>query len=196
MSVFLYCKTRDNRQSQSGQSSLPNKILQGQNSRIKRGRGWWGLWGGCNYLIFMKNSYERGASNEYPQHMYSSRNKKNIIWIPPLICSYAISYLMTEIQIWHFFQPNSIDIFLISPWKHMLWGHIRSASSNIYPQHIFSWRNKKNMSMIPLSSGAMSKELSHFSEMNLFNFPNKCFHWQARKISWFFDPQVIAHLKC
>ena len=30
----------------------------------------------------------RGTSNEYPQHMLSWRNKKNIMWIPPLICSY------------------------------------------------------------------------------------------------------------
>ena len=30
-----------------------------------------------------------GASNEYPQHMFSWRNKKNIMWIPPLICSYV-----------------------------------------------------------------------------------------------------------
>ena len=32
----------------------------------------------------------RGASNECPQHMFSSRNKKNIMWIPPLISSYEI----------------------------------------------------------------------------------------------------------
>ena len=31
----------------------------------------------------------QGASNEYLQHMFSSRNKKNIMWIPPLICSYV-----------------------------------------------------------------------------------------------------------
>ena len=30
----------------------------------------------------------QGASNEYPQHMFSRRNKKDIMWIPPLICSY------------------------------------------------------------------------------------------------------------
>ena len=29
----------------------------------------------------------RGASNEYPQHMFLWRNKKNIMWIPPFICS-------------------------------------------------------------------------------------------------------------
>ena len=36
----------------------------------------------------------RGASNEYPQHMFLSRNKKNIMWIPSLICSYEI-YALT-----------------------------------------------------------------------------------------------------
>ena len=30
----------------------------------------------------------RSASNEYPQRIFSSRNKKNIMWIPLLISSY------------------------------------------------------------------------------------------------------------
>ena len=46
-------------------------------------------------------------------------------------------------------------IFLISPRKHMLWVLIRSASarrgaSNEYPQHMFSWRNKKNINTFGL----------------------------------------------
>ena len=39
----------------------------------------------CGYSL---EAPQRGASNEYPQHMFSLRNKKNIMWIPPLICSY------------------------------------------------------------------------------------------------------------
>ena len=39
----------------------------------------------CGYSLEVP---QRGASNEYPQHMYSSRNKKNI----PLICSYATEH--------------------------------------------------------------------------------------------------------
>ena len=35
-----------------------------------------------------------GASNEYPQDMFLSRNKKNIMWIPPLICSYGSESLL------------------------------------------------------------------------------------------------------
>ena len=39
----------------------------------------------CGYSL---EAPRRGAYNEYPQDMYSSRNKKNM-WIPPLICSYV-----------------------------------------------------------------------------------------------------------
>ena len=41
----------------------------------------------CGYSL---EAPRRGASNEYPQHMPSSRNKKNIMWIHPLICSYEL----------------------------------------------------------------------------------------------------------
>ena len=41
-------------------------------------------------LWYSLEAPRRGASNEYPQHMFSSTNKKNIMWIPPLICSYDI----------------------------------------------------------------------------------------------------------
>ena len=40
----------------------------------------------CGYSLEVPR---RGTSNEYPQHMFSWRNKKSIMWIPPLICSYA-----------------------------------------------------------------------------------------------------------
>ena len=46
------------------------------------------------------------ASNEYPQHMFLSRNKKNIMWIPFLICSYG-----------HFFAwcgPHNLIIMIMS----------------------------------------------------------------------------------
>ena len=40
----------------------------------------------CGYSL---EGPRRGASNECPQHMFSWRNKKNIMWIPPSICSYG-----------------------------------------------------------------------------------------------------------
>ena len=36
----------------------------------------------CGYSL---EAPRQGASNEYPQHMFSWRNKKNIYWIPSLI---------------------------------------------------------------------------------------------------------------
>ena len=39
-----------------------------------------------------------GASNEYPQHIFLLRNKKNIMWIPPLICSYVYPWFEPQLQ--------------------------------------------------------------------------------------------------
>ena len=39
-------------------------------------------------LWYSLEAPRRGASNEYPQHMFLLSNKKNIMWIPPFICSY------------------------------------------------------------------------------------------------------------
>ena len=87
--------------------------------------------------------------------MFSWRNKKINMWIPPLICSYAF-HLVTASEI-TFSLPSfgqntgmlhesvfsifgytdfivldkrryQVNIFLISPQKHMLWVHIRSIS--------------------------------------------------------------------
>ena len=44
-----------------------------------------------------------------------------------------------------------VNIFLISPQKHMLWVLItRQGTSNEYPQHMFLWRNKKNINTFGL----------------------------------------------
>ena len=40
----------------------------------------------CGYSL---EAPHRGASNEYPQHMFSWRNKKNIDLVPSLILTYA-----------------------------------------------------------------------------------------------------------
>ena len=47
----------------------------------------------CGYTL---EAPRRGASNEYPQHMFSSRNKKNIMWIPTLIYSYKRGQFLTN----------------------------------------------------------------------------------------------------
>ena len=45
----------------------------------------------CGYAL---EGPQRGASNEYPQHVFSSRNKKNIMRIPPPICSYEYPVIL------------------------------------------------------------------------------------------------------
>ena len=40
-------------------------------------------------LLYSLEAPHRGASNEYPQHMFLWRSKKNIMQIPPVICSYV-----------------------------------------------------------------------------------------------------------
>ena len=47
----------------------------------------------CGYSL---EAPPRGASNENPQHMFSWRNKKNIMWIPPFICSYDCQYMLVQ----------------------------------------------------------------------------------------------------
>ena len=52
------------------------------------------------------------------------------------------------------FLQKSIDIFLISPQNRMLWYLLEApqwGASNEYPQHMFSWRNKKNIYLITAS---------------------------------------------
>ena len=51
-----------------------------------------------NMLWYSLEVSQRGASNEYPQHMFSLRNRKIIMWIPPLICSYAKSNIQKEVR--------------------------------------------------------------------------------------------------
>ena len=49
-------------------------------------------------LWYSLEAPRRGASIEYPQHMFLSRNKKNVMWIPPLICSYEYGYFAFSME--------------------------------------------------------------------------------------------------
>ena len=64
------------------------------------------------------------------------------------ICNIIKQCIWTAFFFFFFFQLKSIDIFLISAWKHMIWVLIWGAC-NEYPQHMFSCRNKKNIIWIP-----------------------------------------------
>ena len=63
-----------------------------------------------------------GASNEYPQHMFSWRNKKSILGIPPLIWSYAALLMILTNNIR--FHGEKETIFL---WMTSLYGPIRKS---------------------------------------------------------------------
>ena len=51
-----------------------------------------------------------------------------------------------------FFNQKPVDIFLNSPCKHMLWYSLevpQQDASYEYLQHMFIWRIKKNVFLIP-----------------------------------------------
>ena len=60
----------------------------------------------CGYSL---EAPRRGASNEYPQHKFSWRNKKNIMWIPPLICSYGESSNLADDLVDFNVKPYFLD---------------------------------------------------------------------------------------
>ena len=68
----------------------------------------------CGYSL---EAPRRGASNVYPQHMFSWRNKKNIMQIPHLICSYVLCRIMT------YFLQEHICLSLYS-WTAKIFPHI------------------------------------------------------------------------
>ena len=71
----------------------------------------------CGYSL---EAPRRGTSNEYPQHMFSWTNKKNIntFGLKKSTLTGAMSFLITDIapeKRSHFLTKKTIDIFLISP---------------------------------------------------------------------------------
>ena len=52
-----------------------------------------------------------GTSNVYPQHMFSWRNKKNILWLPALIWSYVFRG-GDELTWWFLFQGKLGELLL------------------------------------------------------------------------------------
>ena len=111
---------------------------------------------GIRYIFFLispQNILEaphQGTSNEYPQHRFSCRNKKILLLFDckkHLIKSYEC--LITKYIIGLDKGGYPINIFLISPRKHML------------------WRNKKNINTFELKKSALTSAMlhvtSHFS---------------------------------
>ena len=86
---------------------------------------------------------------------------------------FGINGLKSQLQLTQFFfQSKNTDNFLNPPQKYKLWVLIRRAS-NGYPQHVFSWRNKKKYCGYPplICSYVMGKKcLVHFVRYMLFTF--------------------------
>ena len=53
----------------------------------------------CGYPL---EAHRRGTSNKYPQHMFSWRNKKDIMWIPTLTVAMVLwpSHPMGSCRAW------------------------------------------------------------------------------------------------
>ena len=72
-----------------------------------------------------------------------------------LMISWGSDIITQDTNVLHLFRQKIIDIILISPWKNIFgysfevpfWG-----SSNEYPKHMFSWRDKKVFIRIFLNS--------------------------------------------
>ena len=104
----------------------------------------------CGYSLEVPR---RGASNEYPQHMFSLRNKKTIMWIPPLICSYEYQCICIQ------FDEISIKFFsgyLAKSKFYVIRGHNCqkvTIVAHFLPQHSSSQYQcliKKKNDLIPL----------------------------------------------
>ena len=68
-------------------------------------------------------------------------------------CSNRVAVTVTSSSLGvFFFNPKVLIFLLISPQKHMVWYSLEAphrGASNEYQQHMFSWRNKKNINLIP-----------------------------------------------
>ena len=62
-------------------------------------------------LWYSLEAPRRGASNEFPQHMFSWRNKNDVMWIPPLICSYIGHSCLLDKG-----HQCPLDTFLVFEW--------------------------------------------------------------------------------
>ena len=111
----------------------------------------------CGYSL---EAPRRGASNEYPQYMYLSRNKKNIMWIPPLICSYGRGRM-------------TVDLFHdLSPWKLCGRAWLRTCNPWICSEthHQYS---RTSMARTSLGSKKIVRDMGRSSHWGLIMVPGQ-----------------------
>ena len=130
------------------------------------------------FLFLLKSIYrgysleasQWGASNEYPQHMFSWRSKKiiNIILIE------KVPYLLLCIYFFLFFHKK-VCCGYSSEVPHQ-------GASNEYPQHMFPWRNKKKYQYILAGKKYLYNIWSYI--FFLFLQENLCCGYQLESACW------------
>ena len=101
-------------------------------------------------LWYSLEAPRRGTSNEYPQHMFSWINKKNIMWIPSLICSYedglkVDSKSIVSKQKCVHYENTPIQIY----WK-FRHQKLKKQGSNEFPQFMF-WAEIRKIMYTPVN---------------------------------------------
>ena len=116
----------------------------------------------------------RGTSNEYPQHMFSWRNKKNIYRIPSLIQTYAVTsfYLELCLQIMSFICDSHKVDFLVSHFIFSLWQDLNPSFYQI--------------KILLMLNSTLGKNFSrqHFEVFSYFFQENRLWHFM-QIIRWF-----------
>ena len=118
------------------------------------------LWG------YSLEAPQQGTFNEYHNVWFHGEIRKRSIlldWKKHLICfneelEKVSSYIIIIIDLDK--SVYQVNIFLIFPWKRILWVLIRSASVRCFlcvPQNTFSWRNKKIMKAFGLKKSILSR---------------------------------------
>ena len=119
----------------------------------------------CGYSL---EAPRRGASNEHPQHMFSLRNKKYIMWIPSLICSYdqvhhhlyTTQWLKSMSICWISWVINWLNCFHIYKRIKSWTTGFKSKYLLVYTTRCKTGCEKSNILLIPVVSYRSVLELS------------------------------------
>ena len=105
----------------------------------------WVLYIEINIFLYLSTeTYIKGTSTVYPQHMFSLINKTSICLYWSILSEvFKAPATMSFFFFFFFFSWKVLIFSVISP-QHILWVLIK-GSLNECPQRTFSWRNKKNI---------------------------------------------------
>ena len=115
------------------------------------------------YYYFMENCHTWIIISMWQNDLHTNTSRS--VW--PILYGLMIKMLQYKMYPAGELRCPTTALVLISTYKHMLWVLTRSAF-NEYPQHMFSWRNKKNISTYGLT---YLRLINHF--FFTFNDPNR-----------------------